>query len=104
MLLDGGAVSAASRNGKNQIRPAESFAPQRQLIHRQFPAWQEIAGDRQHLAGIPLWNAASEIECDPLTSEINARRPEPGAAGMPARRPRERSWDDDAIKHHMTLF
>jgi hypothetical protein len=54
-------------------------------------------------AGIPL-ERCGEIECDPLTSEINARRPEPGAAGMPARRPRERSWDDDAIEHHMTLF
>jgi hypothetical protein len=54
MLLDGSAVSAASRNGKNQIRPAGSAAPQRRLIHRQFPAWQVIAGYRQHLAGIPL--------------------------------------------------
>jgi hypothetical protein len=28
MLLDGGAVSAASRSGENRIRPAESSAPQ----------------------------------------------------------------------------
>jgi hypothetical protein len=44
-----------------------------------------------------------EVECDPLASEINASGPEPGAAGVPARRLRELSWDDDAITHHMTL-
>jgi len=31
MLLDGGAVSATSRSGKNRVRPAESSAPQRLL-------------------------------------------------------------------------
>jgi hypothetical protein len=54
MLLDGGAVSAASRIGKNRIHRLDHLPPKRRLIHRQFPAWQEMAGDRQHLAGIPL--------------------------------------------------
>jgi hypothetical protein len=54
MLLDGGAVSAASRNGKTGSDRLDHLPPRRRLIHRQFPAWQEIAGDRQHLAGIPL--------------------------------------------------
>jgi hypothetical protein len=49
-------------------------------------------------------SAANGSKCDPLSSEINARGPEPGAAGVPARRPRERTWDHDAIEHHMTLF
>src|SRR5260370_42700331 len=39
----------------------------------------------------------------PLASEINASCPEPEAAGVPARRPHERSWDGDAITHRVTL-
>ena len=52
MLLDGGAAPASSRSGK-QIRPAESAAPIRLLIHRQFPGWRlPVIG--KYPAGIPL--------------------------------------------------
>jgi hypothetical protein len=53
VLLDGGAVSAASRSGKKQIRPAESAAPQRLLIHRQFPG-RRLPVIGKYPAGIPL--------------------------------------------------
>jgi hypothetical protein len=53
MLLDGGGASAASRSGKKQIRPTESSAPQRLLIHRQFPG-RRLPVIGKHPAGIPL--------------------------------------------------
>ena len=53
MLLDGGAASPASRSGKKQIRPAESSAPQRLLIHRQFPG-RRLPVIGKYPAGIPL--------------------------------------------------
>jgi hypothetical protein len=90
MLLDGGTVSAASRSGKNQIRPAESSAPQRLVIGK-YPA------------GIPL-ERCGRIECDPLTSEIKCQAPGTGS-GWGARPAATRAFmDDDAIEHHMTLF
>jgi hypothetical protein len=59
MVLDDAAVSAASRSGKKQIRPAESSAPQRLIDSStgSFPTWflpgRSLPVIGKHSADIP---------------------------------------------------
>ncbi len=60
-----------------------------------------VAGTGKRAADISL--ESSEINATLLASKINVSGAGPGAIRSPARQPRERSWDGDAITRRVTL-